>query len=218
MKIINASYEILTPISDGGIEELKRIERIGRICYKSEDYISEDGESAKRFCKMLIDCGHEAMLEHSSLSVLFICDRGVSHEIVRHRLASFAQESTRYVNYASTKKAPEGISFIRPLYFEDGSEELREWWTAMSDTEFWYLNQIKLGRKPEEARCLLPNSVKTELVMTANYREWRHFLKLRTDRAAHPQMRELAIPLLAELQSKIPVIFDDIRRNDVTYA
>ena len=116
MKIVLPSYEILTPISEGGIEELKAIEKVGRTCYKSEDRITDDGESAKKFCKMLIKNGHEAMIEHSFLSVRFICDRGVSHEIVRHRLFSFAQESTRYVNYSSEKKAPEGIIFIKPLY------------------------------------------------------------------------------------------------------
>lgn len=206
--MINASYEILTPISDGGIEELKTIERIGRTPYKSEDRITEDGESAKKFVKMLIDKGHEAMIEHSILSVRFICDRGVSHELVRHRLCSFAQESTRYVNYASKKKAPEGLTFIKPCYFESDSEEMREWYVAMQDVEFWYLNMIKLGKKPEETRCVLPNSIKTEIVMTGNYRNWRHIFKLRCDKHAHPQMRELMIPLRDELRQKIPVIFD----------
>lgn len=210
MKMINASYEILTPISDGGLEELKMIERIGRVCYKSEDRITEDGESAKKFVKMLIDNGHEAMIEHSILSVRFICDRGVSHELVRHRLCSYAQESTRYVNYASEKKAPEGLIFIKPCYFESDSEEMREWYVAMQDVEFWYLNMIKLGKKPEEARCVLPNSIKTEIVMTTNYREWRNIFKLRCDKTAHPQMRELMIPLRDELRQKIPVIFDEV--------
>lgn len=208
--MIDASYEILTPISDGGLEELKLIERIGRTPYKSEDRITEDGESAKKFVKMIIDNGHEAMIEHSILSVRFICDRGVSHELVRHRLCSFAQESTRYVNYASEKKAPEGLTFIKPYYFESDSEEVREWYIAMQDVEFWYLNLIKLGRKPEEARCVLPNSIKTEIVMTGNYRNWRHIFKLRCDKTAHPQMRELMIPLRDELRQKIPIIFDEV--------
>ena len=215
MKIISPSYEILTQISEGGIKELQAIERIGRTCYKSEDKIIEDGSSAKRFVAMLIRNGHEAMLEHSYLSVRFICDRGVSHEIVRHRLFSFAQESTRYVNYSSSKKAPDGIIFIKPCYFADDSEEMRLWYATMCDTEYRYNKLIfDYGRKPEEVRCLLLNSVKTELVVSGNYREWRHFFKLRTDKAAHPQMRELSVPLLKELQKKIPVIFDDMEVNE----
>ena len=103
MNILKAGFEILTPISEGGIEELKHIEKIARVCYKSEEKITDDGESAKKFVKMLLDRGHEAMLEHSSLSVKFVADRGVSHELVRHRIASFAQESTRYVNYSLDK-------------------------------------------------------------------------------------------------------------------
>ena len=103
MNILKAGFEILTPISEGGIDELKHIEKIGRVCYKSEGNITEDGESAKKFVKMLIERGHEAMIEHSSLSVKFTVDRGVSHELVRHRIASFAQESTRYVNYSLEK-------------------------------------------------------------------------------------------------------------------
>ena len=214
MKIILPSYEILTPISEGGIEELKRIEEAGRTCYKSEDKISADGESAKKFCNMLIKNGHEAMIEHSQLSVRFICDRGISHEIVRHRISSFAQESTRYVNYGSSNKAPDGIIFIKPCYLYEKSESYRSWKTAMEDAEFWYLQLIKLGRKPQEARAVLPMSTKTELVMTANYREWRNFFKLRTAKDAHPQIREITIPLLIELQERIPVIFDDIEVSE----
>lgn len=210
MKVIPASYEILTNISDGGLEELKVIEKIGRVCYKSEDRITEDGESAKKFVKMLIGRGHEAMLEHVSISVKFTCDRGISHEIVRHRLCSFAQESTRYVNYSSEKKAPDGIIFIKPCFFESNTEEYRDWYIAMRDAETYYFRLISLGCKPEEARSVLPMSVKTEVDVTANMREWRNVFKLRCDKAAHPQMRELMIPLLFEMHEKIPVIFDDL--------
>lgn len=210
MKVIEPSFEILTPISEGGIEELKTIERIGRICYKSEDKISPDGVSAKKFVKMLIDRGHEAMIEHSQLSVLFVCDRGVSHELVRHRLCSFAQESTRYVNYSREDKAPEGIIFIKPCFLDEKSDKYREWLVACQDCEFWYLQAIKKGATPQEARTVLINSVKTEIVVTANLREWRTIFKLRCDQAAHPQMREIMMPLLAELKQRIPVVFDDI--------
>lgn len=210
MKIIEPSFEILTPISEGGIKELQMIERIGRVCYKSEDKISPDGVSAKKFVKMLIDRGHEAMIEHSQLSVLFVCDRGVSHEIVRHRLCSFAQESTRYVNYSREDKAPEGIIFIKPCFLDEKSDKYREWELACADSEFWYLQAIKKGATPQEARAVLINSVKTEIVVTGNYREFRHLLKLRCAKDAYPQMREIMIPLLAELKQRIPVVFDDI--------
>lgn len=210
MKVIEPSFEILTPISEGGIKELQMIERIGRICYKSEDKISPDGASAKKFVKMLIDRGHEAMIEHSQLSVLFVCDRGVSHELVRHRLCSFAQESTRYVNYSREDKAPEGIIFIKPCFLDEKSDKYREWLVACQDCEFWYLQAIKKGATPQEARAVLINSVKTEIVVTANLREWRTIFKLRCDQAAHPQMREIMVPLLEELKRRIPVVFDDI--------
>lgn len=213
MKIVTPSYEILTPISIGGIKELKFIERVARICYKSEDHISEDGESAKKMVKMLIDKGHEAMLEHSQLSVLFICDRGVSHEIVRHRLSSFAQESTRYCNYSKDKFGNE-ITVVEPIIsdncFTDPDRSYAYWKAACQEAEVAYFDMLSNGCYPQEARSVLPNSLKTEIVMTANYREWRHFLKLRCDEAAHPQMRELAMPLLIELHDRIPIVFDDI--------
>lgn len=205
MKIIAARYEILDKID--GMEVLKKIERVARTCYKSEDYIKEG--SAERLVKSLIDRGHEAMLEHYSFSIKFICDRGVSHEIVRHRVASYAQESTRYCNYSKDKFGNE-LTFIKPWFWDEDSEMFNDWKKVISYAEFKYLNLIKVGATPEQARSILPNSIKTELVTTANLREWRHFLKLRTVQAAHPQMRELTIPLLKELKEKIPVIFDDI--------
>lgn len=210
MKIVSAGYEILTPISNGGIDELKHIEKIGRVCYKSEDKITGDGESARKFVKMLIDRGHEAMIEHSSLSVKFTVDRGVSHELVRHRIASFAQESTRYCNYSKNKFGNE-ITVIKPLFFAEDSEQYSEWKSAMIDAEKHYFDLLKNGATPQEARSVLPNSTKTEITITANYREWRNFFKLRTAEAAHPQMREVTIPLLEELKEKLPIVFDDIR-------
>lgn len=221
MNITNQSYEILTPISDGGIEELKHIERIGRVCYKSEDRITEDGESAKKFVKMLITAGHEAMAEHSTLSVMFTTDRGVTHEMVRHRVASFAQESTRYVNYAKEKFGREinvidimnGINLDNKMKNMDADvigSIYSEWLEAMEDAERHYMKMIEMGATPQIARSVLPNSTKTTITITANYREWRHFFKLRCDKTAHPQIREIAIPLLNELKEKLPIIFDDI--------
>ena len=221
MDILKAGFEILTPISEGGIEELKHIEKIGRVCYKSEGKITEDGESAKKFVKMLIDRGHEAMIEHSSLSVKFVVDRGVSHELVRHRIASFAQESTRYVNYSLEKFGNEinvidirnGIDLDNKMKNMDSdtiSAIMGEWCLAMEDAEKHYMKMIELGATPQIARSVLPNSTKTEITISANYREWRNFFKLRVPNTAHPQMREVTIPLLKELKCRLPIIFDDI--------
>lgn len=209
MRIIEPSYEILTEISEGGVKELQHIEKIGRVCYKSEDKITEDGESAKKFVQMLIGRGHEAMIEHSTLSVKFTVDRGVSHELVRHRIASFAQESTRYCNYLKDK-FDNGITFIRPFFWEEGTEEYSNWEQAMALAETGYLSAVDMGATPQEARSILPNSTKTEITITANYREWRNFFKLRTAKAAHPQMVQVTRPLLKELKTRLPIIFDDI--------
>ena len=215
MKIIEPSYTILSDISENGIKELQFIERAARTCYKSGGRITDDGESAKTLIKRLISSGHEAMLEHSMLSVRFVVDRGVSHEIVRHRLFSFAQESQRYCNYSKGKFGNE-ITFIKPCFWNDKNPEYGkvsnyDWWSYACDkAELAYLNLLEHGATPQEARTVLPNSTATELVVTGNYREWRHFLKLRTAGAAHPQMRQVTIPLLKELQERIPIIFDDI--------
>lgn len=224
MNILKAGFDILTPISEGGIEELKHIEKIGRVCYKSEGKITEDGESAKKFVKMLIDRGHEAMIEHSSLSVKFVVDRGVSHELVRHRIASFAQESTRYVNYSLEKFGNEinvidihdGINLDNKMKNMDSDTILaimNEWCLAMEDAEKHYMKMIELGATPQIARSVLPNSTKTEITISANYREWRNFFKLRVPNTAHPQMREVTIPLLKDLKRRLPIIFDDIEEE-----
>ena len=205
MKIIEASYHIETPID--GAEILKRIEKAGRTCYKSEDRITE--ESAKSFVQKLIERGHESVLEHASITVRFVCDRGISHEIVRHRLASYSQESTRYCNYSNDRFGYE-ITFIKPCFFKEAKGAYCSWYNTMDFAECAYFDMLEDGCTPQEARSVLPNSTKTEIVMTANLREWRHFLKLRTAKAAHPQMRELTVPLLHELQERIPVVFDDI--------
>ena len=205
MKIIEASYHIETPID--GAEILKRIEKAGRACYKSEDRITE--ESATAFVRKLIERGHESVLEHESITVRFVCDRGISHEIVRHRIASFSQESTRYCNYGNFRFGSE-LTFIKPCFFKEKEGAYYSWHNSMDFAECAYFDMLDDGCTPQEARSVLPNSTKTEVVMTANLREWRHFLKLRTAKAAHPQMRELTVPLLHELQERIPVVFDDI--------
>lgn len=205
MKIIKPSIEILDKID--GDEILKKVEKIGRVCYKSEEKITT--ESSKKFVSNILKSGHESVIEHEKISVRFICDRGVSHEIVRHRIASYSQESTRYCNYSKDKFGNE-ITVIKPLFWDEGSREYEIWYEAMKHSEKAYQDLIQLGAKPQEARSILPNSLKTEIVVTMNLREWRHFFKLRTAANAHPQMREIACMALAELKQEIPVIFDDI--------
>jgi len=193
-----------------GQKILKKIELIGRTCYKSEDLITET--SAEKFVAGLIKRGHEAMLEHASVTVKFVVDRGISHEIVRHRLASFAQESTRYCNYSKEKFGKE-ITFIIPPYLSYKSEAWNAWVEEMKAAEAAYFKLLDIGHTPQEARAVLPTSLKTELIMTANLREWRHFFKLRAANstgAAHPQMLEVAQPLLDDMKQLIPVVFDDI--------
>ena len=205
MKAIKAYTQIYGDIN--GQEILKKIEACGRVCYKSEDKITED--SAEKFVAGIVKRGHEAVLEHASITVKFIVDRGVSHEIVRHRIASYCQESTRYCNYSKDKFGKE-LTFILPEFLEYGSKGFKLWKEEMKQIEKTYFEMLEAGHTPQEARSVLPNSLKTELVMTANLREWRSFFKLRTSKAAHPQIREVAIPLLEELKELIPVVFDDI--------
>lgn len=205
MKIIKADVEILTPIN--GKEILQRIEQAGRVCYKSEDKIT-DG-SAEKFVANILKRGHEAVLEHQSITVKFICDRGVSHEIVRHRLAAYCQESTRYCNYSKDGFGNE-ITVIEPCFLKHDTPQWAAWESAMKNAEFSYFRMLEFGCTPQEARSVLPNSLKTEVIMTADIREWRHFFKLRCSPAAHPQMREVAIKLLRKFQAQIPILFDDI--------
>jgi len=186
---------------------LQRIELAGRTCYKSEDRITD--QSARDFVKRIISSGHLSVIEHIFLTIKFIIDRGVSHELVRHRLASYSQESTRYANYSKNKFGNE-ITVIRPCFWKDTSPEFFEWKKAMEEAEKIYLKLINMGARPEQARSVLPNSLKTEVVMTCNLREMRHVLLLRSSNAAHPQIREVMRPLLKDLHERIPVIFDDI--------
>lgn len=216
MKIVDQSWE--WEVKPNGQQILQVIERAGRTCYKSEDKITDD--SAKKFVQDIIKRGHESVLEHVSLSVRIITDRGVTHEIVRHRLASYSQESTRYCNYG---KAGE-VTFIRPVWVPpedlkdklwDGlvqSSELKPvplWYSACQASAIHYLGLLRMGWLPQHARTVLNNSLKTEIVMTANLREWRHFFKLRCSSAAHPQMRELALSMKKGFAEAIPVIFDE---------
>ena len=228
MILVKPSFKILSIMhvdNDGlGIDALKLIELAGRTCYKSESKIT--GESSIKFVEKINDLGHDSVLEHSAITVKFICDRGVSHELVRHRLCSFSQESTRYCNYKGgvtfvippwvdlpegeyKYKNIDGIYFFEPTSMIDVSDP---WASAMAYSEETYIELLDARWSPQQARSVLPNSLKTEIVVTANFREWRHIFKLRISKAAHPQMRELMIPLLDECKKLIPVIF-----NNITY-
>lgn len=219
MNIINASYEIMCPCLDDKNEVnriYQQIEKAGRTCYKSEDKITE--ESAEKFVRAMVSHGHEAMLEHAYMTVKFIVDRGVSHELVRHRLCSFAQESTRYCNYSKEKFGNE-LTFIEPYYFKNAPHEsVKNFWKqAMNKCEDAYMAMLEAECTPEEARCVLPNSLKTEVIMTADMREWRNIFKLRAageHGKPHPQMLEVMVPLLNECREKLPALFEDVLPMD----
>jgi len=205
MQIVKQGYQFIYPTTNKEfINEAKKIEAAGRLCYKSEDKITED--SYKKFISMLREKQHGAMLEHSTMSIKFITDRGITHEIVRHRVASFAQESTRYCNYSKDKFNNE-ISVIEPFCGEADDESYRVWLAAMEAAEKAYFKMLELGYSPQISRSVLPTSLKTEIVVTANFREWLHIFKLRTAPAAHPQMVALMTPLYKELNSVLPEIF-----------
>lgn len=210
MQISKAGYEIMDTLN--GAEILKKIEKVARVCYKSEDKIGEG--TAEKMVRALIRSNHLAMLEHFSFSVKFIVDRGISHEIVRHRVASFAQESTRYCNYGRSGS----VAFIKPCYLAYDTTPFDNWVDSCMRAERDYMDMLENGYTPQEARAVLPTSLKTEVVMTANLREWRHFFSLRACGSTgkpHPQMLEVAVPLLKELKEIIPAVFDDLEPMEV---
>lgn len=189
---------------------MRSLELRGRVCYKSEDRITPD--SAAKFVAGIIERGHESVLEHEKISVKFVVDRGVSHEIVRHRIAAYSQESTRYCNYGKEGFGQE-ITVIQPFFFDYESVEYPIWAMACERAEIAYLRLLKEGATPQEARTVLPNSLKTEIEVTYNLREWRHFFDLRCSKVAHPQMQQVAIPLLLYLYNKLPIVFGEVIYN-----
>lgn len=191
-----------------GDDILLKIEKCGRICYRSES-TGDPGD----FVRRLIARGHESVLEHVSLTAYITCDRGVTHELVRHRVASYSQESTRYCNYANGKFRNE-ITVIEPVYLTQGSPAWEAWEDACEYAEYCYMRMIERGCPPQEARAVLPHSTAAKIAMTANLREWRHILKLRTSKAAQPQMREIANMILAQMKEHVPVVFDDIKEAE----
>lgn len=225
MKIIKPSFEILTKIDRNII--LNNIELAGRTCYKSEAKITKT--SSRKFVKNIIKLGHESVIEHQNVSVKVVCDRGVAFEIVRHRISSFSMESTRYVNYSKSDE----LVFIKPCFFPkiplgslvrsqlhkiamrsaDKQVAVHCWLMSLKESEECYLEMLKCGCTPQEARSVLPNSLKTELVITMNLRSWRNFFNLRalgTHGKPHPQMLEIAIPMLKAFKKAVPIVFDDL--------
>jgi thymidylate synthase (FAD) len=201
MKIIDQSWQWITKPTAA----LQTIVTAGRTCYKSESKSGVSVEEQENFVRRLIRRGHESVIEHAFATVRFITNRGVTHELVRHRLASFSQESTRYVRYDGN------MEFIRPVWWDQWNHAERECWKhSMGQSEDAYRRLLKAGSRPEQAREVLPNSLKTEIVMTANLREWRHVFKLRCSLAAHPQIRELMMDCLAGFKAEVPAVFDDI--------
>lgn len=212
MRIIKPYVQTLTPPRPA--EELyAEVELAGRICYKST---RKDGEKAEDFIRRAIKVGHESILEHAKISLIFVCDRGVSHEIVRHRIASYSQESTRYCNYSKDQFNGE-ITVIEPNFLVKDSPCYRIWKKACEFCETAYFDLLGEGCSPQQARAVLPNSLKTEIVVTMNIREWRHFLKLRylgTSGTPHPQMVEVAELAYKFLVCHYPAFFDDLKKAD----
>jgi len=219
MFLVKPSFNVITDIQPETM--LRKIEKAGRLCYKSEEKIDKD--SYKSFIKGIIKRGHLSVIEHENISVLFVTDRGISHELVRHRLASFSEQSTRYCNFAK-KKFGNQLTFVIPPWIDITpgnythstpidleSKGANIWFKSLLHSELQYMDLI-INQKwtAEKARSVLPNSLKTEIMVTCNIREWRHVFQMRTDKAAHPQIREIMKPLLQHLQTKLPVLFDDI--------
>lgn len=215
------SIEILTrPIITIPSDEIdsckliyKRIERAGRTCYKSEDKITK--ESAEKFIRMIIKRGHESVLEHEKISVRIVCSRSCSHQLVRHRLGSYSQESQRYINYTKKKtfsgKSKEGMTVVCPLSIQRSRKTFFMWKMLMRSCYAIYKTLIKLGIQPEDARSVLPNACKTEIVVTYNLRQWRHFLNTRCDPHAQEEIRYVATTILHTFRSLLPAVFEDIK-------
>lgn len=201
MRKVEQSFEIVDDIN--GIAIAKKLEECGKVCYKAEHNITED--SWEKFLKMIVKNGHESVLEHVSITVKAYTDRGITHEIVRHRIAAYSQESTRYCNYANDKFGGE-IKVILPKSIEKDARVI----DLMERIDCLYNDLIDEGIAAQDARDILPTCLKSEIVMTYNLREWRHFFELRCSKAAHPKIRELACGILNEFFHQIPQIFDDL--------
>ena len=206
MKIIEPTAVLIRPQGiEGGLIALRAIEAMARISHRSEEAQTDD--SWKRFLTaVVLEHGDWSVTEHGNASVLFRVDRGVTHELVRHRLFSFTQESTRFVNGA--KKYPEGLEFIYPSGRSEWGAPL--WSDAMVFVESNYHHLLDAGWKPQEARSVLPNALASTIGVTGNFRNWRHFFLMRTSKETHPDFRRVTIPLLEVFKERIPLLFDDI--------
>lgn len=221
MKIINPKIYVE---KFNGIQIMKRIERACRTCYRSEGKITED--SYKKLLTNCITRGHESVLEHEKITIQMICDIGVYKDLTRHRIASFSIESTRYCNYGKDKFDNE-IKFIKPIFYESRHEEecddiedvrnaikTKYWKTCMENIESTYLQMAHIvSTTPDELRMLLPHSTAALVTMTANIREWKHILTLRTSKHTHPAVQQLMIPLLLKFKKEMPEIFNDVEYN-----
>lgn len=206
VKVVEPGFKFLEPIN--GEKIVKNIEYYARVCYKSEDKITKN--SAENFLKSIIKSGHESVLEHEKVTVIFTCDVGFYKDITRHRAGtSYSIESTRWCNY-SKGKFNEEISVIKPVNIKEGTEEYDLWFKAMQEMEKYYMEMAAKGCKPDQLRMLLPHSTKATAVVTCNLRSWRHMFKLRAAKSAHPSIQQLMKPLLKTFMVEIPYIFDDL--------
>lgn len=201
IKIIKPTvFPIVTPAQ---YTALSIFEAAARTCYQSFDKTSEG--SAERLLLHCIESGHHSTLEHISFTCRFITSRGVTHELVRHRLCAFSQESTRYVKYS------DDVQIIEPWWFKNPKPgQYNIWESSINSSIVAYQNLLRIGASPQAARGVLPNDLKTDIVVTANLREWRHIISLRLDLAAHPDMRRVMIPLAAYLIERLPLFFSDL--------
>lgn len=190
-----------------GTQIMKNIERACRTCYRSEDKTTDT--SYQHLLKNCINRGHESVLEHEKITTQMLTDVGVYKDLTRHRHASFSIESTRYCNYGKDKFGNE-IKFIKPVYFGENKALSTLWYEEMAHIEDTYMKMVQLGAKPDEMRMILPHSTAAVVNMTADIREWRHILELRCDRAAHPAVRQVMIPLLLRFQKDMPELFNEI--------
>ena len=228
MKLIRPSVDI--PENIDGVQILKTLEKVARTCYKSEDKITEDDSSARKLIGTIMQVHHESILEFVDITVKFTCSRVTSQSIVRHRLGSYAQESTRYCNY-SKDKFDNQLTFIIPQWstlsqgeytIDDVLEnaEPRDciFLENCKNAELIYNRLVKVGCRAEEARDVLPFCTKTEINVKYNLREWRHFFELRCSSKAHPEIRLLARTLLKRFHEEIPLIFDDLYKTFILHA
>ena len=207
MKIIKPELHI--PVYDG-IKIMKNIEKACRTCYRSEDKITDD--SYKKLISNCITRGHESVLEHEKITIRMVCDIGVYKDLTRHRFGSFSIESTRYCSYDKDKYGNE-IAFMNPIYIED-KNMYEIWKKTMQEIENGYIKMKELGATTDMCRELLPHSTAAEYTMTANIREWKHILSLRTTNHVHPSIRQVLIPLLKYFKEEMPEIFGDVKYDE----